>query len=72
LELFKYETQKTYLIQWVEILLPPSIQIYLTPHVSLTFNLRTHNVDHFMPFTRGTFVPTGIKIVSFIIEILCS
>ena len=47
---------------------PPDLLIYLRPLVTLTFDLLTPKVDHFMPFLRGPVVPICIKIGSFILK----
>jgi len=35
----------------------PGWQVYVRPHVILTFNLVTLKVDYFMPLFRGPFMP---------------
>ena len=35
---------------------PPGLQIYLWPHVTLTFDLLTLKVDRFMPLLCGPFI----------------
>ena len=46
------------------------LQIYLRPHVTLTFDLLTPKVDLFMPLTRGSPVPVVIKVGLFTFKIL--
>jgi len=44
------------------IMAPPGLQIYLRPRVTLTFDLLTPKVDHFIPLFCGPLVPICIKI----------
>ena len=41
---------------------PPGLQILLRPRLTLTFDLLTLKVDHFMPVPHRPLVPIGVKI----------
>ena len=51
---------------------PPCLQIYLRPHVTLTFKFLIPKVDCFMPVPRGHHVSIGTKIGSLVFKISCS
>jgi len=65
-----FELEKLLDPQWLRMMPLPGIQIYLQPHVTLTFDLLTLNVDSFMPLPFGPLVPICIKIGLFVIKIL--
>jgi len=54
---------KNYSTRGAELMLPPGLQIYVRPRVTLTFDL-TPKVDSFMPLPCGPFMPTGNKSVN--------
>jgi len=52
-------------------MLPPRLDVYHWPHVTLTFDL-TCKVDRFMPLPCSTPVPIGIKIGLVFFKVSCS
>jgi len=64
----RYSTQRSQ--EWCR-RRPPGLQIYMWPHVTLTFDLLTPKADRFMSLFYAPLLPTGIEISSFVFKILC-